>query len=240
MIYLFELRRRNKMGAIITTKAYRKMEDYARAVKTGEIGGLILGKINSYGDIVVKDAIILKQIKNSSHFEIEEDAMMEFTKNADERQVASVLGWWHSHGRYGAFWSSDDSKCFERLCNLSNQCFGIVVSTKNKEVLDLRCRLDILNKENSYISIDEIAPLVDMFKHKPTTISSTILADIQNNVIDGGDEEFIECSKCGGTGIVSQTYFGKLLGHKSKKVQYVQEDYKYPDDDWGDDFKGYY
>lgn len=226
------------MGVIISTKAYKKMDQYARAVKIGEVGGLILGKINGYGDVIVKDAIILKQYKNDSHFEIAEEAMMEFTKNADEKQLASILGWWHSHGKFGAFWSHDDDKCFERLCNLSNQCLGIVVSTKDQDMLTMRCRFDIKTKANAYVSMDEITPIVDMFRYKnqANTVvidEKAILADINANVTDVDEGGFVECSKCGGTGVVRQTYFQRLLGGNKKKIHEIEDDYP-NDESWKD------
>jgi len=220
------------MAPIISTKAYDKMDAYARTVQKGEIGGLLLGRVNKYGDIQVKDAIILKQAKADAHFEIEESAMMDFTKNATEKQLSSIIGWWHSHGRFEAFWSTDDSKTFERLCKLTNNCFGIVVSTKDKDILNIRCRIDVNTKNGDYLTFDELYPIVDKWiqpgKYEMVTIDQkAILKDIQDNVTDVG-EDFIDCPKCAGSGVIrkSYSYFDGLF----KDEKYNEKDEGYTDE----------
>ena len=117
------------MAVRIKQKFYKKVYAYCKQAKHGEIGGLILGELKDTGNIVVKDAILLKQKRTGSNFEIDDEAMMDFTKNSSSEVLKSVLCWWHYHLQFGTFWSGDDSNCFSRLTELSNFCLGIVTST---------------------------------------------------------------------------------------------------------------
>jgi len=181
------------------------MEAYSRNVKDGEIGGLLLGKIKKNGDLVVNKAILLGQRKTTSHFEISEKAMMDFTKNASCKMLSSVIGWWHSHNTMNTFWSKDDDKCFQRLCNLSDMCFGIVVAFKGnirKGGMSYKCRLDSKLKNGNYVSVDDIEPFLDVpIDFSKEVDVGKIYEEIEEKV-EEDDRDWQECGCCGGTGFI--------------------------------------
>ena len=142
----------------LTKKAYNKIFRYAKKMGDDEIGGLLLGEITDGGQVEIDDAIILKQKKSIATFEIDDDDMMEFTKNANNETLKSIIGWWHSHGTGKTFWSGTDSETFKRLCSFfSGFCIGIVVSVPGKEK-NMKCRIDMANKNGQIIEIDDIIP----------------------------------------------------------------------------------
>lgn len=151
------------MTAKIGKKALGRIKEYCIQMKGDEIGGLLTGKVDREGDIIIKDALLLKQEKSAGAFEIDDDDLMDLTKNGSSNLLSSIIGWWHSHGNGDTFWSIIDDECFKRLCEFSGLCFGIVVSNKfeihNK--IKARFRMDIKNKEGNIVSIDNIMPEVD-------------------------------------------------------------------------------
>lgn len=209
------------MAIILSHHAHKTIEAYARSVPSGEIGGMLLGKRRPNGDIVATNAIILDQVKTNNHFEITEESMMEFTKTASEDVLNSVIGWWHSHHKHGTFWSPDDSKCFERLAQLSNMCVGVVVSFKrNKPGMEMRWRVDFVHRDGDYISIDDIQVMIP-----PTPIKRSkqlmrqlfqMNQEIKDKVVDN-NTYFEECSACHGTGYMST---GIPVTHKHRKEKW--------------------
>ena len=207
-------------------KAYRKIEAFVKETKAqGEVGGLLLGKIKKDdGDVIVKNAILIDQLKTGSTFEITEEAMMEFTKNASTKVLASVIGWWHSHCDFGTFWSIVDDDCFKRLCNLTGFCFGIVASLpKGAKELETRSRLDILDKNGQRVSIDNIQPDIDTgnFKLSMKNIGQQITEFVKDDnrtkvwgkggiqVVGGNDWEV--CPACGGIGTVDKDEYDQMM-----------------------------
>lgn len=152
---------KENMTLIISSKTYKKMKIYAKQMDKDEIGGLLLGKINSNGDILLKNAIILKQVKTCSTFELDNDAMMDLTKNGSPKLLNSIIGWWHSHAKMDTFWSSVDSDCFKRLSEFSGLCVGIVVNSRGRKIMPMRCRIDFKTRDEKYISVDDIKPELD-------------------------------------------------------------------------------
>lgn len=159
----------------IKTKPYKKIKEFIKQMGAKEIGGLLCGVIKPNGDIIIKDAMVLKQEVSGGRFEIDEEDMMDLTKNADAKLLASIVGWWHSHGNGFLFWSEVDDRCFERLCDLCGLCFGIVGVNRpfsRKKKVIMKCRLDIEDKNGDYISIDKIRaevgnkPFVKVSKRK--------------------------------------------------------------------------
>ena len=132
------------------------------------------------------------------HFEITDEAMMDFTKNASAKTLSSILGWWHSHHTFNTFWSFDDNKCFERLCDLSNFCLGVVVSFKGKDKIASRWKLDIKDKSGQRMSIDNIKP--EILETKSFHIDMGKIKDDLNDMIKIDNREWIICNKCGGSG----------------------------------------
>ena len=169
----------------IKSKVYRKIKEYCKNMGENEIGGLLTGKIKKYGDIIIIDAIMLKQNVGIGSFEIDDDAIMDLTKNADSDYLESIIGWWHSHGNGAAFWSMVDDSCFTRLCELSNRCFGIVASNKIKsKKIDMICRYDTYDKDGNYISIDNIKPEFDWVENfivKSENIMKNIKKKVKKN-----------------------------------------------------------
>lgn len=146
-----------KMSIEIKTKAFKKIKAYAKEMGEDEVGGLLTGEIKDTGDIIILDAILLKQRVGFSTFEIDDKAIMDLTKNADDKLLSSIIGWWHSHGDGFTFWSPVDDDCFKRLCEFSNRCFGIVVSNgKEKRGFQMKSRYDTYDIDGNYISIDDI------------------------------------------------------------------------------------
>ena len=142
----------------IKEKACKKMKEYVQQMGDTEIGGLLIGKINGE-DLIIKDAILLKQEATLSTFEISDEALMDLTKNAEPKFLESIIGWWHSHGNGSTFWSGVDDRTFERLREFIGLCFGIVLSN-GEHRLNMRSRLDIGYNGNK-LSIDDIRPEVD-------------------------------------------------------------------------------
>jgi len=186
------------MTICVKKKVMKKIEAYARLNGNREVGGLILGTKDDEGNIIVKDAIPMEQYGIDVHFEITDEAMMDFTKNASAKVISSVLGWWHSHHSFNTFWSFDDNRCFERLCNLSNFCLGVVVAFKGKDEISSRWRLDIKDKNNKRISIDNIKPKI--LSTKKFHIDVSKLKDDLFNFVKYDNREFIVCNHCNGTG----------------------------------------
>lgn len=147
------------MTIIIKNKVDKKIKEYCSQMGNDEIGGLLTGEIKENGDLVIKGVVLLEQEAGVGEFEINEEALMNLTKNANGKFLSSIIGWWHSHGNFATFWSSVDDDCFKRLCNLCSRCFGLVVS--NRKNGEMRCRYDTYDKEGIYISIDDINPEFD-------------------------------------------------------------------------------
>lgn len=189
------------MTVYIKDKANKKLNNYTFEITESEIGGLLLGKVSN-GNIIVKDAIILKQTKTDSHFELDNNALMEFTKDADDKTLSSIIGWWHHHGRYGTFWSMQDSDCFERLCKLSGFCFGLVTSWKGQK-FKMRCRLDMRDSTGRRVSIDDIEPEI-MNKTYNVFVNpiNTIKDEIKELVTE--DKRSV-CPYCAGDGYISES-----------------------------------
>ena len=144
------------MTIIIKERAIKKMREYTRQMGGDEIGGLLTGKINDMGDFIVMNTLLLKQEKSLVTFQIDEENMMELTKNGNPKFLASIIGWWHSHGNGSTFWSDVDDECFKRLCGfLNDKCLGIVLANKSFGI-EIKSRLDIYDREGNFISIDDI------------------------------------------------------------------------------------
>ena len=191
------------MGINMKNKAYKKIEEYIRrSMKQGEIGGLLLGKIKKDGDINVTNAILLKQLKTASHFEIDEEALMDITKNWSGKQLASIIGWWHSHCNFGTFWSPTDSDTFARLCDLSGFCVGVVAAFRGKK-MNMRWRMQLRNKDNIRMDIDDINPHVERGFDNYVVKVHEIMEDIKENVFE--DERiWVDCPTCNGTGVLEE------------------------------------
>jgi proteasome lid subunit RPN8/RPN11 len=140
----------------ISSRAYQKMKMYAKLMDRDEIGGLLLGKIKENGDVLVKNAIILEQVKTSCTFELDNNAMMDLTKNGSPKLLNSIIGWWHSHAKFDVFFSSVDDECFKRLSEFSGLCAGIVVNSKKIKKMPMKCRVDFKTRDGKYISINDI------------------------------------------------------------------------------------
>lgn len=166
----------------LKNKAYRKIKEYCKQLGESEIGGLLTGKIKADGDIIIKDAILLKQEVGTCTFEIDDTAIMNLTKNAEADFLESIIGWWHSHGNGETFWSGVDDDCFRRICDFSNRCFGIVVSNKAKsKKINMKCRYDTYDRDGNFISIDDIKPEMD-WSEQIAVSTKGILANIKKKV----------------------------------------------------------
>lgn len=146
------------MTVEIKARAMKKMKQYIKAVKVGEVGGLLLGKIKD-GNMIVKDAIILKQTKSAGGFLLDETSLMDMVKNESAKKLASIVGWWHSHCNFGCFWSSTDDSCFERLSELCGKCIGLVISKpedKSWWYFDMKCRMDVKLLDGQLLSMDDV------------------------------------------------------------------------------------
>lgn len=186
------------MTIFVKKKVMKKINAYARQNGEREVGGLILGKKDDEGNITVKDAILMEQYGIDVHFEITDEAMMDFTKNASAKMISSVLGWWHSHHTFNTFWSFDDNKCFERLCDLSNFCLGVVVAFDGKDKMKSRWKLDIKDKNNNRISINNIRP--EILATKSFHIDVSQIKEDLANFIKVDNRQFVICNHCSGTG----------------------------------------
>jgi proteasome lid subunit RPN8/RPN11 len=142
---------------IIKEKANKRMKEYVRQMGDSEIGGLLLGKVVKNGDFIIDEVVLLKQSKTFATFDIDDESMFDFTKTASPKRLKRVIGWWHSHGNMATFWSGVDDDCFHRLTNfLNGKCFGIVWANRPKNRFSARCRIDFLDKDKNYISVDKI------------------------------------------------------------------------------------
>lgn len=205
------------MTITVSIKANKKMEAYCKGVRTGEIGGLLTGEIDKSGNITVENAILLEQVKTSITFEISDDTMMDFTKKSSAKMLKSIIGWWHYHPGMSTFWSGGDDACFDRLTTLTGFCFGIVLSFRNKE-RERRCRMDMLNKQNIRLSVDDInvedeEPLIltkgwSGWKLNWKEINSEI-----KNLVKNDDRVYTTCPTCKGEG-----YIYKKLSKNGKTI----------------------
>ena len=208
----------------IKDKVRKKIKAYCTSIGNTEIGGFLLGKkIKEH--ILIEDIIILKQTKNNAHFELDNETLMDFTKNTDDRTLGSIIGWWHWHHRMMADWSSDDDQCFDRLANLFKVCVGVVAAYGKKGEKDLEEKWKVVIKTNEvYLSIDDIIPEI---KHQSYIVDfKAVKKDIKDKVIE---DNFIsiECPRCQGLGFIREK-----SNHKKKyKYPYVyfEDDTRYND-----------
>ena len=206
------------MGVKIKGKAYKKIESFVRTtMKDGEVGGLLLGHRKQNGDVIVRNAILMEQIKTGSTFEISEDAMFEFTKNANPNLLASVIGWWHSHCNFGTFWSIVDDDCFKRLANLSGFCYGIVGSIPTQTgQFEMKHRLDIIDKNNDIVSIDDIQPEIETgFKWNKS------VKEIKRQISQYVKEDtrvWETCPTCKGQGVLEEKEY-QDFGEETKTIE---------------------
>lgn len=190
----------------IKQKCYKKMEAWGRKARKTEVGGLLIGYVKR-GIIIIEDAIMLKQVVSMSGFAITNEAMMDFTKNADVKLLSKVLGWWHSHNTMSTFWSETDDVCFRNITELNNFCLGIVIAF-NRGKMDMRCRLDIKDYNKRSISIDGIETEIQESFVKKLFTDDYITKEFDNNVIV--DDDFWKpCPMCNG--------YGMIENNKSKK-----------------------
>jgi proteasome lid subunit RPN8/RPN11 len=230
----------------INKKAYNKMIMYAKQMEKSEIGGLILGTIDINGNILVKDVILLKQCVTNGTFQIDNNAMNDFTKNSSSTLLSMVIGWWHSHCNFGTFWSNIDIGCSQRLAKLMGRCLSIVISgeDKNWKNINIRCKLDIKNKDNTFFSIDNINPELPNNVEMEVTIKNyhfnnnvneikKIKNDIKENVqkVELYTVEEV-CPTCNGFGVVerkrgflSHFTFGKSKSFQRSLGIFDEEDY---------------
>ena len=164
----------------LNKKAEKRMQEYAKKAGDQEIGGLLLGKKFVDGHFEVKDAIILKQHRNGTTFCIDDDAMMDFTKNASDKELESVIGWWHSHAKMDTFYSTDDDATFKRLAEFSgfNACVGVVVNLAKQE----HWRVMVLTKGGTFVDIDNVMPKKE--EELETVITVVDTSDFKDKVID--------------------------------------------------------
>lgn len=141
----------------IEEQTRQKIFQTAEALAPSEVGGLLLGEIDQFGNIDITDQIILKQKKTPVAFCIDEEDMMRFTKEAEPQILQSVIGWWHSHGYGTTFWSMDDDQTFQRLAKfMDGFCVGVVVSANTKRKDRERWRSFFHTKTGNIISLDDL------------------------------------------------------------------------------------
>ncbi len=188
----------------IKRKVMRKIFKCAKKMGENEVGGLLLGEVEKDGNCLVTDIVLMNQKVSSIGFELDEDAMMDFTKNASAKVLKSVIGWWHSHGLGSAFWSPDDDRTFTRLCDFfeGKYCIGIVVATGDNKAT-FRLRLDIKDKNGKIMKVDNINPeiiesLLDFERNDDKE-----LGDIEEKVCkdDSVNVDWETCPTCGGSGM---------------------------------------
>lgn len=211
------------MSITIREKAYKKIKAYAKEIGRTEIGGLLLGKVED-GEITVKDAMLIDIIQTDASFEISDEALMELTKIASNDTLKSIIGWWHSHHNFGTFWSTVDDDCFERMCNLSGVCLGVVVAFKKGEMKE-RWRLDIKNKNSIRVSIDEIK--VDYYFRNQYLLAIKEIQDDIKQFVKPDNRVWLQCPHCRGSGV---------LEDKTKKKYKYNQNMKNYEDFYGLDY----
>lgn len=193
------------MAVTITKKAYKKIEAYGKAMQDGEIGGMLLGKVDVHGDIKIKDAILLEQTQNETHFEINNDAMMDFTKKASSKKLKSVIGWWHSHNTFMPEFSEDDDTTFKRLAEFSDFCFGVVIGfDKDYTKMDMNSRLDIYGRNGDYITMDHVEVEVESSLKKVQIDTDKIMQEVKG-LVKVDDRVWGYCPYCNGRGTIGMT-----------------------------------
>ena len=204
----------------IKHKLMDRMFQYAKNTN-GEIGGLLLGKNNEEtGKIIVKKAIILKQKACFGAFDIDDEALMQFTKDNDDDVLSSVIGWWHSHHNFIAEYSLDDEKTFKRLCEFfGGMCVGVVVNKKE----EFRWRIDFQTKNGKYVNIENFdVNVVGKTKyHFTVEDATTIQTDV--NIVDG-DEVCVDygieiCPRCRGSGVIEARRYLKDSKKDETKIK---------------------
>lgn len=171
----------------ITEKAYETIHGFCKKVCPSEVGGLLLGEMTKDGEYFIKDAITLKQEDSVGTFEITDDDMARFTKEADGKTLSSVIGWWHTHGNGSTFWSGTDDDTSKRLARfLHGKCVSIVVSLsilgKFKSERETRCRVDVETRNNELIFVDDVKPEIRSFSFSKKRLNKKISAKIKKNV----------------------------------------------------------
>lgn len=213
-------------------KVMDKIFSYAKKAKDSEVGGFLLGTKFTNGDYEIEDAIILKQHKRDIRFQLDDDALMDFTKNAKDDELNKVIGWWHSHANMDVFYSADDDATFKRLAKFFgyNACVGVVVNLKGKQ----HWRVMVLTKGDTFVDIDNIQ--VSVKEDKTPIVIDT--SDYDYLVIDdkSANTDFYDvCPTCKGTGYAKATktkgkkrlsIFGEVFdGFNEEEGYYLYDDY---------------
>lgn len=125
-------------NVIITKNCYLKILAHVRMLghEGMEIGGLL--KIKHISNVnIVYDMLVLDQVVSTAHFTFDDSTLTEwFVKNAEDKKINEVWGWWHSHHNMGRFWSCTDNTAFEQLSLRMGvsprQCLGLVFTMDGK------------------------------------------------------------------------------------------------------------
>ncbi len=122
---------------LLTPGALGHLQGYARAAE-GEVSGF--GKVvrSHDGHLVVAEIVLLPQEGDSAGTAIGEEAVAGFLNTLLERgeNPGTWRCWWHSHGNYSVFWSSQD----EETCATLGQDWMVSIVTNRAG--DLLARID--------------------------------------------------------------------------------------------------
>lgn len=138
----------------INNKTIKKMERISKGVDGREVGGLLIGEVDKKGEVKVTDAIIVEQEVTYGTVNLTEEALMEYTKEASAKQLSKIIGWWHSHQSFGAFWSGTDETTSNRMARMmGGLCVSIVVSTRKPKIL---AKITTETKDGRLVNVDNV------------------------------------------------------------------------------------
>lgn len=223
------------MSLILTSKVNKKLEGYGKQMKgKGEIGGLTFGKFIDNGNIKIFDIMILNQIKTDMSFQIDDEDLMNITKNYSGKKLSQLIGWWHSHGNmFLSEFSPTDDNTFKRMSALSGICVGILINFDHRwKNMYIRGRVDTMTKLHGYISIDNVTPEIeqDLF-----FIKSTYFADDIKSKVKEDNRQAINCPRCRGMGFIYDFIDGFY-----KPKEFVKPIKSFDDEDDEDEDSGPY
>jgi len=187
----------------VSIDALAKMASFTRAAR-GEIGGLLITEEKD-GQVIITDALLLKQRVSAGSVELDMDSLSDFMEELAEEapeKIAKVKGWWHSHADMETFWSSTDDACFESLLAARNSyVVGIVTNRRG----NLKVRVDIK------------APIVDKITFDDLPFDLTVS---DRDINPAQIKEMKEKVSRGGL-IGRLDNVAKKFGHKGKDPEFV-------------------
>lgn len=109
--------------------AFEKMYAYAKVAAPNEVGGFGFATVKD-GVVEVYDAAILPQTVGPGFTTLSPEGMAKYLREM-AHPMEDLRVWWHSHGNFGTFFSSQDMSCVQELLKFVPWILTPVVNVRN-------------------------------------------------------------------------------------------------------------